>query len=527
MGHEPSSEHARRQLTSRVDALEYHRSAGVAARLQLAEELDAEAVSIGASDLAMRARLVRADMLQRSGHPIDAAVLVQEVTTAAQELGSRPLLARCHMVMSSLFETIGDAPAGLEHALMAVELADDETPPRFRGNLVMRLADALAFDGSSDAARERYREAQQVFSSIGDVERQLNVLNNLAFTEIEAGDAAEARRRAEEMLQLATTSGLGLNAEFAHTLAEAQLAAGEHESSAATLEQALGDLGSSGDIQAATPAELLLSLAIARRHLGLLVEAQEALDRCLAVCEERDLGAIEADATAEQAELHAAAGRFDLAFAKHKEYHARTVARASARREASARTRQVLFEAAEARRDADRYWRQARTDQLTGLPNRRYLDEELPRRLAGSDREPVVVAIIDADHFKRVNDSLSHDIGDQAIRRLAEILETTLADDRRRGLGPEGFVARLGGEEFLAVLSDPIPATCAAELERLRAAVEGYDWAAVIGELRLTVSIGATSCLSGDTQGDILRRADGHLYGAKRAGRNRVAFDPS
>jgi two-component system, cell cycle response regulator len=517
---------ARERLTGFLDALEFHRASDVDTRLTGATLAEREAVVLHAPDLQMRARLVRADMLQRTGHPTEAGGLAIEVNRWARQQGAGPLLARSHLVLASVFESIGDAAACLDHAVRAVEALDADVEPRTRGNFLTRLADAFAVAESFDAARQRYREAQRIFVSIGDVERQLNLLNNLAYAEVEAGDAAESRRVAEEMRRLADASGLGLNPAFLDTLARAHIGVGEYVEAEAVLGVALRALEASGDIQAMTPAELLLTLAQAQRLQGHLDAAQESLDRCLAVSVERDLSGIEVDAMREQSELHAAAGRFDLAYEAHRVYHAKSVSLGSERRDAAARTRQALFETTEARQEAQRYWRQARTDPMTGLPNRRFVDEELPNRLASvANGTPLVVAIVDVDNFKRVNDSLSHEAGDRVICAMGTVLQEAIGVGVDDPDGAHRFVARLGGEEYLVVLPGLAPPSAIALLEDVRARVEGHDWHAVCGEIALTVSIGVTIARATDGRTDLMARADRNLYAAKHAGRNRVVVD--
>jgi two-component system, cell cycle response regulator len=517
---------ARTRLVGMLDALEFHRASDVETRLRRATLAEREAVDLDAPDLRMRARLVRADMLQRTGHMTEAGGLATEVNRWARHHGPQALLARSHLVLASVFESIADAAACLDHAVRAVEALDADCPPRTRGNFLARLGDALAFSGSFDAARQRYREAQRVFVSIGDLERQLNVLNNLAYAESEAGNHAEARSVAEEARHLAGANALELNPAFLDTLARAHMGVGEFDQAEAALGKALEALEAAGDVQAVTPAELLLTLAETQRRQGRLEAAQASLDRCRAVSIERDLNGIEVEVIREQSELHAAAGRFDLAYKEHRVYHDRFLSLGSKRREAAARTRQALFETAEARGEAQRYWRQARTDPLTGLPNRRYVDEELPDRLGEvASGNPLVVAIVDADHFKCVNDTLSHEVGDRVICELGAVLQAALgmgSDDPDAG---NRFVARLGGEEYLVVLPCLALPGAFAVLERVRAQVEDHDWRSVIGEIALTVSIGATVAGPTDTPSDLMARADRALYDAKHAGRNRVVID--
>lgn len=580
MTNEPKPKHAaserRKQLLQLLDDLEYHRATDVEYRLESAYRAEADARAIHAPDLQMRARLVQADMLQRVGRGAAAAATATDVNRWAREHGPRSLLARSHLILASIFENVGDSAGCLDNALRALELLDDITPPRTRGNFLARLADAFALIGSFDSARQRYREAEKIFMGIGDVERQLNVLNNLAYNEALSGNLELAAQTSEQLRSLAETGGIPLNPAFLDTLSRVHIGLGEYDEAEAELKTALEMLDRSGDVQAVTPAELTLTLAEVQRKQGRLTAAQHTLDLCREISVERSLAGMEVEVMREQAELHAAAGRFSQAYEAFKVYHARNVTLISSQREAAARTRQALFETAEARQEAQRYWRQARTDELTRLPNRRFVDEELPGLLSEvALGKPLVVAIVDADHFKRVNDTYSHEVGDQAIRELARILQATLAElsdvvvggesprtaraarkpvETRRaaaacadddtagpsqsgdGAVPAGvpttlpvadtaFVARLGGEEFLVVLPGLDLRAAAQPLERLRHAVLAHDWSPIVRDVPMAISIGVAAAQARDTQSELLARADRCLYVAKRAGRDRVVVD--
>ena len=518
----------RTDLVTRLEDLEYHRSVDVEARLAGAQGVEAEADIAGSVDLKMRARLVQADMRMRSGQVTEAAKLATEVNRWAQEHAVPALLARSHLILSSIFESVGDSASGLDHALQALGLLGDEVPDRTRGNFLLRLADALSVAGSFDEARRRYRDAERLFSAIGDLERQISALNNLAYAEFEAGNAQRSWDVAEEMRTLAASSGFVLSTPLLDTLARTYIGMGQYQEAAATLEQALETFRREGDVEADTQAGILLTLAEVRMRQGELVTAQEVLDASRAICVERNLRTIHVDVLRVQAELHAAASRFEQAYGEYRLFHSQYLQLSSMRREASARTRQAIFETAEARHDADRFWRQARTDALTGLPNRRFVDEEIPRRLedvrAGI---PLVVAIVDADHFKRVNDQLSHQVGDRVIAEIGRILEATLSADPEPGVAASPFVARLGGEEFLVVLPGREMDDAGPVLSAMCAAVAGHAWTPLIGGMSLTVSVGADRAQPTDTQSTLLARVDRNLYAAKSSGRNRVIVEGS
>ncbi len=161
---------------------------------------------------------------------------------------------------------------------------------------------------------------------------------------------------------------------------------------------------------------------------------------------------------------------------------------------------------------------QAGHDALTGLPNRRtgdpYLNTALERAL--SARTPLCVALLDIDHFKKINDAYGHEIGDEVLRRVGEAL--------RDSLGEQAFAARHGGEEFLLVLPGLDQEAARARLDALRLRVADLVLYADDGRaVRFTASIGF-ACLSPAlrTRRDLLVKADKHLYQAKREGRDRV-----
>ncbi len=160
------------------------------------------------------------------------------------------------------------------------------------------------------------------------------------------------------------------------------------------------------------------------------------------------------------------------------------------------------------------------TDELTGLPNRRALGRLLPQLVerARSRGERVGVLVVDIDHFKQVNDSYGHLIGDVVLRTVARRL--------RSGLRQEQVVGRWGGEEFLVLAADSSLDDAARVAERLRATV-GFDPVPADNgqHVSVTVSIGVAAG-SGDAT-DLLRHADAALYVAKAQGRNRVVTAPS
>ncbi len=514
-------------FAARLAELERHRSSTVEERLGRARALEGEAEEAGDVLAVRRAQLVAADMLHRLGHVADGARLAVEVNAWAAGSGSLALLARSHLVLSSLFEGTGDASAALDHAVRALDLIDRDTPTRARGNYLMCLADALTMAGSTQEARERYREAEELFAEIGDRERLFVVLNNLTVLEYEIGDPAAASATAERLMEMSSLEEL--NPSVADTVAQARLSVGDSGGAEEAARLGLHLWRTRGDAQVATPAELGLSLAESLLAQGRLEEAVAELDWCLEICHQRGLAGLHVRTLGVRAELYAARGDFELAYQEHRAFHQASEALRSRKQEAAARTRQALYETAEARRDAQHFRKQARTDPLTGLPNRRFVNEELPRLLTDlSERGGcVATAIIDADHFKSVNDRFSHQVGDQVLVRLGEVLTAAVAP---AGAVPDlfrpEFVARLGGEEFLVAISVRAPAEAVERIERLREHIAALVWDDLAPTLRVTVSVGLAVAMQDEDQASLLARADAHLYTAKLRGRNVVVADP-
>jgi diguanylate cyclase (GGDEF)-like protein len=175
-------------------------------------------------------------------------------------------------------------------------------------------------------------------------------------------------------------------------------------------------------------------------------------------------------------------------------------------------------EAQHARAMAAEFAAEAERDPLTGLGNRRHLERRCAQLMpqAELNQSPLTLAVLDVDHFKRVNDQHGHTVGDVVLVAMAQLLrENTRTGD---------VVARHGGEEFVIVLPG-MPASRAQEVcERLRERVQTFPWALRCGTAApLTVSLGLAAAPSYELP-DLLHRADRALYRAKGEGRNRVAL---
>lgn len=172
------------------------------------------------------------------------------------------------------------------------------------------------------------------------------------------------------------------------------------------------------------------------------------------------------------------------------------------------------------RREKDKLAYAAMHDELTGMPNRRFIMETLARELEEARRfaSSISCAIMDVDHFKKINDSHGHDIGDLVLKHYSSLLGS-----QSRGYD---FAGRLGGDEFVWILPRGGPDDVLLATERFREAVEKFLFDCAGVTLRITTSIGVTTYLPGESShpgpSQMLKSADVALYEAKKQGRNRV-----
>ena len=156
---------------------------------------------------------------------------------------------------------------------------------------------------------------------------------------------------------------------------------------------------------------------------------------------------------------------------------------------------------------------QALTDPLTGIFNRRFMDQCLVALVARAQRRPIVAAMlmIDADHFKQINDDWGHDQGDRVLQRIVQIVGARMRQGEK--------LFRWGGEEFVLLLEEADAEGAMVVAEDIRRAVEAAD---ILPGRRVTVSIGVSQYQDGQTVEAWTKAADAALYQAKAAGRNRV-----
>lgn len=531
--------------------------AAVEARLRLAdptgvEELLEDLGASGALDPRLEARraTARATLAWLCSRPEKAWVAAQEAAASWRRLGETGEAATIRALGARTLLSVGNA----ENAMLEVMAARDEA---------IRADDARALLATTTAVGHVHYGIQRFDDALIHFERALHAARSLGDAIAEGGlldavacthgsraalaefrhDEAARRQLLEEALRLwrdairiARDNGHRLNeAAAVANSAEALVMLGRADEALASLQA--WPLDPEVDLDRIvwqhrdTEGVICIKLG---RHAQAITHLAEALRHAdgsaqQMVVHEHLADAFERDGDVASALMH------------YKEFHGchRRVASEAAQRSASVAS--VLLATAEANamavteraradgleesndrlaRRADDLMQLSLEDPLTGLANRRMMD-----RMIAADARSLGVAMIDVDHFKRVNDGWSHSVGDDVLRRLARLMR----DCCRASDTP----IRCGGEEF-AILLRQLDARGAIDAsERIRRAIEGFDWGSVAKGLAVTVSIGVALACEGETTAAVLELADRRLYVAKSQGRNRVvgptgsALEPS
>ena len=369
-------------------------------------------------------------------------------------------------------------------------------------NEAMREGDFDRAEASLATARRHAEEALELARRSGNTHRETLALGNLAQVVSHGPDRRQAQALLEQYQALARQHGYQrelVSADFDMACLLRQ--DGRHALAALRLEQLLTDIDDEDD-----------ALRLSIEHA--LYDSYKALGRY-----EQALAHLERHAALERKQLKARAqaqarvllARLEIDQARLETVHARIDAELQ-----RLRTRELEQEHQALRMHAEVLGREAREDALTGLHNRRAIDEALPGLLdrSRSEQAPIAVAMADLDNFKTINDRFGHGVGDQVLSTLAQILRA-----KTRGAD---LLARVGGEEFIIVLGRT-PIDLAHEIcERLRQAVAQHAWHELASDLQVTISVGLVAGEPEDAQHALIERADAALYEAKRRGRDRV-----
>jgi diguanylate cyclase (GGDEF)-like protein len=500
-----------------------------------------------------------------AGDNTRALSLYEQEVTLAEQTQDTEMLADGLFNRGHLRGVRGEFASGLADLKRSRALFERLQMPQHTLTVENTIAILYNRMGDHAQARHYYESALKAQTAAGLVREQAVTHYNLGRSQENLRDWDAAQQSFDTTLKLSRELNYPRGIAYAlRGQASVQNARGAPEKALALLDQAAG-------YQKAVPdarllAQIQLQRGIALRLLHRLPDSVLALNEALKVF-------VSADALAEQAAAHGALsqtlselGDWRSAFEQQSRFKAATeqlltrqlderFATLKAEYDNAARDREVALlqqaqkateRALEQERLAGRLltvamvlaavllvalgvllWRHRRTsaamrglamtDDLTGLPNRRAALSEVEAQMARAVPDCALL-LADIDLFKAINDTHGHLAGDQILRAVAEAVRTIGADVRGSG----ACLARFGGEEFIAVLPKMALDDAVAVAERFRERVAALDVSRHAPGRSVTISIGVTRFVAGDTLSTLLRRADEALYAAKAGGRNCV-----
>ncbi|MGI4801241.1 MAG: GGDEF domain-containing protein [Janthinobacterium lividum] len=402
----------------------------------------------------------------------------------ADDLAARALVqnALC-VVLWMLQQHDLSARAGAKAVMLARQTKDPLAVGRWLLNAALPeegLAELAAASGNPagerahrDQSIDMAREAATICTDRGDTWAACIALSNLVESLIRAERLAEAKTTLEEASSLPGEATVSRRLVLLHMKGSLVSAEGRQDEAVLLLQHALDTAIASSD---------------------LCVGAQIAKDLS---------GSLEA------------CGRFQEALKMHQQFFAMHVRRSAEKSQLRARMLAEQENLRELQTRAEKLEELAGKDALTGLANRRQLDRFLKEQ--HQQQKSYGLAFIDVDHFKAVNDTLTHLVGDKVLQAIGSLLVS---------LTREGdCIGRFGGEEFLLVAPSASPLDGPTLCERLRATVADANWQHIDSRLQVTISIGYAFCHRDDDLAETMDIADRRLYEAKRLGRNRCVLE--
>jgi len=450
-------------------------------------------------DLQRAAGLARHARIELLSRRVDAAMdeAVEAASLLDPLLPSSPLLVHTLGQLAAVLADLELMPLALDYQHRAADAAaglatgpadrttdvDREAARRLAAEAATRLAalcaelgEGLLDDGSADDAAPHFTRALQ--------------LADRALDQLQTGDPGALDAQAVRGWALV---GVG-EPVAAATLLRAVV-------TAATVAQDRALLAS---------AELGLGRAL--RRSGEPRAADDHLAAALALATEHGLSRLRRAALRELCTLHAELDDAARALPYLQAYLADELDRVDERRtrwvELFGRRKSLL----ETERAAGQLRRQAYEDALTHLPNRRYAEARLDGLLSAG--AVPALAVVDIDRFKAINDAAGHPGGDAVLRAVGQLLVDGCRDTDE--------VCRWAGDEFVILLPDTTAEQAERAMERIRRSIAGHDWSALGVEVPVRISVGIAQAARGDDRRTLFAAADGVLYDAKRAGRDRV-----
>lgn len=535
-----------------LELTDHHQASGAGDRAAIAAE-HAMLVAARLGDPVARGRGLSAQSTARRaqrdyGRALDDGVAALRAFDACNACDDR---AWAQVRLAVLHYELGENMGAMNYLKEALSVASRRGNPRLEAAALHVWGCISAHSGQYERAGSsgvRALALRRLYGSTTEVVESLTLLAESALMQARDLDEVSAvaplldgaREHLDEALALVWRFGnRNLEAVLLSDLGELMVGTGQPELVVSLITSVLLELEDI-DNQAGL-CRVLATLGTAYTVLDEDGKALEVLERALAIAERTEVPSLAQPLHRDLARVCERLGDLRAALAHHKAYHQALRRSEIARTAEQSRLHAVQLELEESRREADRLRTEAanlrskirglqlrsrqldalaREDWLTGVANRRTLDQWLAEALAlaRTHLRPFAVALADLDHFKLINDTYSHQVGDVVLRETARIL--------CRHVRRSDLVARYGGEEFVLAFPDATVEQAAVVCERIRQDVEEHDWERIFPNLRVTVSIGIADGSFSNSAEEVLAGADERMYRAKRDGRNAVHPGP-
>lgn len=404
-----------------------------------------------------------------------------------EEIGSTVGIARALNNIGNIYRRLSEYDQALSHLLKSLSLKQEIGDKQNEGHVLLNIGDVYENKGDYDSALSYYQQSFARTQEAGDRQAEASALDRLGNVYRKLGEEKKALVYYTRSLKIAQQVGI----RYFET--EALINLGETNTKLKEHVEALAHLRKAFDIAS----ELGASELIYRTHRAL-------------------------------SETYEASGDFRPALLHHQAFHesreqafvdeaaARSIELAHAYQDLQEADRQKAGLIELLQQQTISLDRQTKEDSLTELYNRRYLDLKLSQEFERARRfkRELTVAMADLDNFKSVNDRFSHQTGDEVLRHVARLLRS-----RSRRVDT---IVRYGGEEFVLLFVETSAAQAAIACEKIRQAIEQYDWRQIHPSLKVTISIGLSNDMTLPNHVALLSAADAKLYEAKQSGRNCV-----
>ena len=461
-----------------------------------------------------------------------------QALTLFEQLGDRLWQGRALYTLCWVHWSLDNFTEAVEAGQRARKLAQEIGDRHLEAEALNNLGLAYKRSGNYELADAVYHEALEIYRSLGDQVRMAKILTNLALSYTTQQQLAPALEYAQGCLELQFDNPM-FRGYLYLVLGQIYTGLEEYDQAADCLRQALETAAAHEYGQLMVSVQLSfgqlfrqqqkLGLAIAHLERG-LAAAQKVKSNLFAIpCHEA------------LSQLYESQGDLAQALAHYKKFHQikesvfdnkntgrlqylQTQHRTEiARQEAEIyhlRNIELENQIKERNRLAAQLRQQATTDELTGISNRRYFLKQALHELKRANRHhrPLSIALVDIDHFKKINDTYGHLVGDQALVAFTRVFQKNIREI--------DLLARFGGDEFILLLPETRRESARAVMERVRQELKGKPLALDKGSLGLTISVGVSGLVgASDLLDALLMRADQALYRAKEAGRDQVMVD--